>query len=509
MSTRRPNIAFVLTDDHAAHSIGAYGSVLNETPRIDEIARDGVVFDNCFVTNSLCTPSRASILTGTYSHVNGVFSLFTPIDASQPTFVSQLRDAGYRTAMFGKWHMGHGPGHDPEGFDHWDVVPGQGDYWDPTFISADGPRTVEGYATDIITDLAIDWVESLDGDEPWCVLVWHKAPHRPWEPKPEHRELYESPRPLPSTFWDDHSTRSVSVRRTAMRVADHLTTEDLKEDPPAGSSYEQQAMWKYQRYMRDYLACVHSVDENVGRLTDWLRARDELDDTMVLYSSDQGFFLGDHGWFDKRLMFEESLRMPLLVSYPRRVAPGRTVEGIVTNVDLAQTILDAAGVDPHERMQGRSSWPELVGDDGRDPVPGFYYRYWENDDVIHKAPAHYGYRTERYKLIYYYNDGHGLPFTGFFTYPPEWELYDLEVDPDELRNVVDDPAYAEIRDELAAAMWREQSRLGDAPHPSQPVPPGCADVPVAALADIPRYRWLDAGAMDAPPDRGAGRRRSG
>jgi arylsulfatase A-like enzyme len=499
MSDPRPNIVFVLTDDHAAHAIGCYGSVVNETPRIDEIAAHGCRFDNCFVTNSLCTPSRAAILTGTYSHVNGVYSLFTPIDASQPTFVSQLREAGYRTAMVGKWHMGHGDGHDPEGFDYWDVLPGQGDYWNPTFIDADGRRTVEGYATDIITDLAIDWAESLDGDAPWCMLVWHKAPHRSWEPKPEHRALFEEPRPVPATFWDDYSTRSAAIRRTAMRVADHMTTDDLKEDPPPGLTYEQQAVWKYQRYMREYLACVESVDENVGRLIDWLRDRGDFDDTLLIYSSDQGFFLGDHGWFDKRLMFEESLRMPLVLSCPNRVPAGGSHDGIVTNVDLARTILDAAGVDPHERMQGRSCWAELTGDrpDVDEPaVDGCYYRYWENDDIIHKAPAHYGYRTERFKLIYYYNDGFGLPFTGPFSYPPEWELYDLASDPAELRNVYDEPAYAEVRETLQAAMWREQARLGDAPHPSQPVPRGCEDVVVAELPDLPRYRWFDAGGMN-------------
>jgi arylsulfatase A-like enzyme len=425
-----------------------------------------------------------------------VYTLFTPIDAGQPTMISQLRAAGYKTAMVGKWHMGHGGAADPQGFDYWDVLPGQGDYWDPTFITADGRRTVEGYATDIITDLAIDWVERLDGDDPWCLLVWHKAPHRPWEPKPEHRALYEEPVPLPETFWDDYSTRSVSARRVAMRVADHMSTEDLKDDPPTGLTYEEQAVWKYQRYMRDYLACVHSVDENVGRLTDWLRDRGEFDDTMLIYSSDQGFFLGDHGWFDKRLMYEESLRMPFVVSYPAQLPGGRSFDGIVTNVDMASTILDAAGVELHERMQGVSFWPDLVDDRHERPVAGAYYRYWENDDIIHKAPAHYGYRTDRYKLIYFYNDGFGLPFTGFFTYPPEWELYDLEADPHELNNVYDDPAYADVRDRLKAAMWHEQARIGDAPHPSQPVPEGCDDVVVAVPAELPRHRWLDLPGVD-------------
>jgi arylsulfatase A-like enzyme len=351
---------FILTDDHAAHSIGAYGSVVNRTPHIDGIAENGFRLDNCFVTNSLCSPSRASILTGTYSHVNGVYSLFTPIDASQPTFMSQLREAGYKTAMIGKWHMGHGEGSDPVGFDYWDIVPGQGDYWDPTFITEAGDRTVEGYATDIITDLAIDWVESLQDDAPWAMLVWHKAPHRPWEPKPEHKTMYGDPVPLPRTFWDDYSTRSASARRVAMRVADHLTTDDLKENPPEGLTYEELAVWKYQRYMQDYLACVESVDENVGRLVDWLRDRGDFDDTLLIYSSDQGFFLGDHGWFDKRLMYEESLRMPFVLSYPRRLEQGGVFDGIVSNVDMAQTILDAAGVEHHPRMQGRSFWPDLV-----------------------------------------------------------------------------------------------------------------------------------------------------
>jgi len=492
---KRPNIVFVLTDDHAAHSIGCYGSVVTETPRIDEIATNGWRLDNCFVTNSLCTPSRAAILTGAYSHVNGVYSLYTPIDASQTTFLSLLRNAGYRTAMIGKWHMGHGEGHDPEGVDHWEVLPGQGDYWNPEFINANGRRRIDGYATDIVTDLSIEWVESLEGDDPWAIMIWHKAPHRSWEPKPEHRALYEDPRPVPTTFWDDYSTRSASVRRAAMRVADDLSIDDLKENPPAGLTYDEQALWKYQRYMRDYLACVHSVDENVGRVTDWLRDCGQYDDTMMIYSSDQGFFLGDHGWFDKRFMFEESLRMPLLISYPNKVTAGGSFGGMVTNVDIAQTILDAAGVDAGERMQGRSFWSDLMGEQTEAPVQGIYYRYWENDDVIHDAPAHYGYRTDKYKLIYYYNDGFGLPFTGFFTYPPEWELYDLTVDPDEVRNVYDDPAYADIRESLCAAMWREQSRLGDAPHRSQPVPAGCEQVPVAEPPDLPQFAWLNPGAM--------------
>ncbi|WP_426514269.1 sulfatase family protein [Dactylosporangium sp. McL0621] len=463
-----PDIVMILTDDHAAHAIGAYGSVVNATPRIDEIARLGWRFEHCFATNALCSPSRASILTGTYGHVNGVTTLVTPIDASQPTFVSQLKAAGYRTAMVGKWHMGDGPGHDPQHFDYWDVFIEQGEYHNPRLLSRNGLRTVPGYATDIVTDLALDWMSTVD-DAPVCVLIYHKAPHRPWEPP---GAVAADPVAVPATFFDDYATRSSSARRAAMRIAEHLSREDLKADPPPGLSYEDEALWKYQRFMADYLACVASVDANVGRVVDWLRARGRFADTLLMYASDQGFFLGEHGWFDKRFMYEESLRMPLVLSYPRKLAAGRVFGEIVTNVDWAQTILDAAGVAHHPRMQGRSFWPDLLGAPAPPPSSGMYYRYWEHDDVFHKAPAHYGYRTATHKLIYFYNDGLGLPGTGAFTYPPEWELYDLAADPSETNNVYHDPAYRAVRAELTAAMWREQARLGDAPHPSQPRPAG-------------------------------------
>ena len=471
-SVHRPNIVFILTDDHAAHAVGAYGSVVNRTPRIDEIGDSGVRFEHCYATNSLCAPSRASLLTGTYSHVNGVRTLSTHIDASQPTFVSQLRAAGYRTAIVGKWHLGDGDGHDPQGFDHWEVLIDQGEYFDPRMLSAQGLRTVPGYATDVITDLALEWVESLDGDDPWCVLIWHKAPHRSWEPDAAHAWTFTDPIPVPGTFTDDLATRSDSARRAAMRIAEHLTPTDLKQPVPEGLDPEAEALWKYQRFMEDYLACVASVDDNVGRVLDWLDDRGERDDTLVVYSSDQGFFLGDHGWFDKRFMYEESWRMPLLVSCPRLVEPGRVHDGFVTNVDFAQTILDAAGVPHHERMQGRSFWGNLTGTDPQPPADGVYYRYWEHDDPNHQAPAHYGYRTRRYTLIYFYNDGLGLPGCSDRTYPPEWELYDLEADPAELHNVAGDPAYAKVRRELEAALWRAQAAVGDEPHPSQPVPDG-------------------------------------
>lgn len=466
-AARRPNIVLIMTDDHAAHSIGAYGSVVNETPRIDEIARMGARLENCFVTNSLCSPSRAAILTGTHSHINGVTTLFTPIDASQPTFISQLQASGYRTGIVGKWHMGEQAESTPQGFDYWDVLINQGEYFDPRFLSADGLRVEKGYATSVITDLALRWVDSLEGDDPWCLLIWHKAPHRPWEPDEKYKDMYSDPIPVPGTFWDDMSTRSASSRRALMSIADYINMEDLKVLPPEGLSYEELALWKYQRYMEDYLRCVASVDDNVGRVIDHLRDRGDLDDTVLAYTSDQGFFLGDHGWFDKRFMYEESLRMPFVVSYPRAIEPGQVHDGIVTNVDFAKTLLEAADAAEHPRMQGRSFWGDLTGGPADPPAEGMYYRYWENDDWFHKAPAHYGYRDDRYKLIYFYNASLGLPGAGFFEYPPEWELYDLETDPHELTNVYHDPDYAQIREELTAKLARAQAEVGDEPWTGQ------------------------------------------
>lgn len=462
--TNRPNFVFVLTDDHASHAVGAYGSIVNVTPRIDEIAANGVRFEHCLCTNSLCAPSRASILTGTYSHVNGVKTLDTHIDAGQETFASVLRGHGYATAIVGKWHLGDGPGHDPENFDYWEVLIDQGEYFDPRFLSADGLRVREGYATDLITDLALAWVESLPDGQPYCLLINHKAPHRPWEPDAAHTGMYAAPIPVPSTFDDDYATRSVAARHATMRIADHLSLEDLKEYPPVGLSYEELALWKYQRYMQDYLECVASVDDNVGRVTDFLRARGEFDDTVLMYASDQGFFLGDHGWFDKRFMYEQSIRMPFVLSWPARVAGGQVVDALVSNVDIAPTLLDAAGLAPTERMQGRSFLQLITGESTTPIHDGVYYRYFENDDQSHHVLAHYGLRTERYKLIYFYADEVGLPGAGPMTYPPEWELYDLWGDPDELRNVYHDPDRRELVGTLTRRLHELQAELGDTRH---------------------------------------------
>ncbi|MDN5685134.1 MAG: sulfatase [Brachybacterium sp.] len=464
---RRPNILMVLTDDHAAHAIGAYGSVVNTTPHLDEIASRGWVMEDCFCTNSICTPSRASILTGTHSHMNGVTTLSTPMDPSLPTFVSRLQEEGYRTGIVGKWHLGEGPDHEPRGFDRWEILHDQGEYFDPVFRTASGDVQREGYTTDLITDIALDWIQDWESDaagEPWCLLVHHKAPHRPWHPDDAHRGLYADPIPLPGTFYDDYATRGAAAHRAAMRIADHLTLEDVKQYPPEGLSYEELAVWKYQRYMQDYLECVASIDDNVGRLTKALDQKGLFDDTLYTYASDQGFFLGDHGWFDKRFMYDESIRMPLILSYPAQLPQGRRSQRMVTNVDLARTFLDAAGVEPDPGMQGESFFAPLRDDLPPQEDPAFYYRYWENDDGIHGALAHYGIRTYRYKLIRFYNDGLGLPGTRPHLFPPYWELYDLEKDPEELDNVADDPAFAQVRAELEERLRVEQAAVGDQPY---------------------------------------------
>ena len=456
----RPNILFIMSDDHAAHAISAYGSRVNSTPHIDRLAAGGMRVDNAFCTNALCAPSRATILTGTYNHVNGVTTLPTDLDNRQPTFVSALHDAGYATGIVGKWHLGHGPRHDPRGFDHWMVLPDQGDYHDPVFIDNGVERRIPGYVTDLTTDLAIDWLDRQTG--PFCLLVHHKAPHRPWLVDDAHAGMYDDVDiPLPDTFFDDYANRAEAARAATMRVARDLGDEDLKQPVPPGLTAEQEARWKYRRYLQDYLGCVAGVDDSVGRLLDHLDARGRSDDTIVVYTSDQGFFLGDHGWYDKRFMYEESLRMPLLVRYPREIPAGARTDAMVSNVDFAQTFLDYAGVPAPDRMQGRSLRGVLAGDTPSDWRRAVYYRYWEHGDHNHHVRAHYGVRTHRYKLIFYYSDGLGLPGTSDRRYPPEWELFDLQSDPAELRNVYDDPAYREVRDELTALLSSMQDEVGD------------------------------------------------
>lgn len=466
----RPNLVFIMSDDHAAHAISAYGSRVNHTPNIDRIARDGARLDAVYCTNSICTPSRATILTGAYSHVNGACSIYSEFDYRVPTFAQVLHAAGYQTALFGKWHLGESSRAEPRGFDRWRIFPGQGEYIDPLMYGPDGEERIPGYATDIVTDLSLEFLDGLDPERPFCLLVHHKAPHRPWVPHPRHGDLYPvGSIPEPETMWDDHSSMSQVVRDVKMSL-DDLTLIDVKEEVPAELLGEEhlraRSSWKYQRYMRDYLQTIQAIDDSVGTLLDRLDDDGLAENTVVVYTSDQGFFLGDHGWFDKRLMFDESLTMPMLMRWPAEIPSGSNVEAMITNVDFAATFLDICGEDASSlpAQQGASFRPLLRGEDVEGWRTSMYYRYWEHDDPEHHAPAHYGVRTLTHKFIHYYNDGLGTPGSSERILPAEFELYDLVSDPAELHNVADDPAYAGIRADLEAELARLQELYGDQPY---------------------------------------------
>jgi arylsulfatase A-like enzyme len=463
-----PNIIFIFSDDHASLALSAYGSAINQTPQIDRIAQEGMRFDNCLVTNSICGPSRATILTGKYSHKNGFYTNKDTFDGSQQTFIKLLKDAGYTTAIIGKWHLKS----DPTGFDYWNVLVGQGLYYNPRMIDNGEPVTIEGYATDIITDLSLDWLKNKrDKDKPFVLMFQHKAPHRPWRPGPDHLTLYDDRTiPEPETLFDDYEGRGSAARMQKMTIAKDLNVNDLKLNTPKGMTVEQLAAWqaaygpknkafreanlqgddlvrwKYQRYIKDYLRCVASIDDNVGRLLDYLDDSGLAQNTIVVYNSDQGWYLGEHGWYDKRWMYEPSLKTPLLVRWPGVTEPGSVNKAIVSNLDLAQTFLDAAGVEQPQDMQGRSLVPLLKGESPIDWRKSFYYHYYAYP-AWHSVRRHYGVRTQRYKLIYFYN-------------LDEYELYDLQADPNEMRSVYNDPPYAFVRDELHAELKRLRENLG-------------------------------------------------
>jgi arylsulfatase A-like enzyme len=463
----RPNLIFVMADDHAAHAISAYDSAINATPHLDRLAGGGMRFDSAFCTNAICTPSRAAILTGTYNHVNGVTTLDTPMDNSLETYPKLMQRAGYQTAIFGKWHLGHGPGHDPTGFDEWIVLPGQGEYHDPVFLTPGGEWQVDGYVTDIITDLALGWLERRDPDRPFALMIHHKAPHRTWQPDAAHQDMYADVEiPEPPTLFDDYDTRSQAAREALCHMMD-LDMRDLKIPVPDGLSRDDEIRWRYQQYIKEYLRVVASIDDNMGRLLDRLDEWDLVDDTIVVYTSDQGFFLGDHGWFDKRFMYEESVEMPLLIRYPRLIAPGAVTDDIVVNVDFAPTFLHLAGIPVPDFMQGRS-FVDLLGGTTPDDWPrSMYYRYWMHRDDAHNIWAHYGVRTRTHKLIYFYNDPMGQRGAHGPVDPPEWELYDLVADPLEVNNVYGVAGYEAITAELRTELRRIQLEVGDAPHPSE------------------------------------------
>jgi arylsulfatase A-like enzyme len=458
----RPNILFIMTDDHAAHAISAYGSVLNQTPHMDRLAKEGMRFDRCFVVNSICTPSRATILTGKYSHKNGT-PVFNRFDGSQPTVAKYLQAAGYHTGMIGKWHLGS----DPTGFDVWSVLPGQGLYHDPAFLTPTGRVVIKGYASDVITDQSLDFLKNRPMDKPFFLMSHHKAPHRPWEPAEKYKAMFANKFiPEPATLRDDYRTRTDALRENRQRVFDDMTRRDLKLEPPAelkgpprnqwlnqrptevelvvnGKTNvlrgDELNRWKYQRYMQDYLACVQSVDDNIGRLLDWLDANGLRENTLVIYTSDQGFFLGEHGMYDKRFMYEESLKMPFLVRWPALIKPGSVQDEMIINTDFAPTFMDVAGLKTPADMQGRSIVPLLKGKHPWSWRESMYYRYY-HDPGDHNTAAHYGVRTLTHKLIHYWKKD-------------QWELYDLVRDPREMRNIYEDPAQkrqiAKLKKELA------------------------------------------------------------
>lgn len=446
-----PNIVFIMSDDHAAHAISAYGSRLIQTPNIDRLAKEGMKFENCFVTNSICTPSRAAILTGKYSHLNGV-PVFNHIDNTQPMLPKYLQAAGYYTGMIGKWHLG---GNDPQrpaegspaGFDYWNILPGQGAYFDPAMIEMGQRKKLTGYTTDIITDLSIDFIRNRPSDKPFFLMYHHKAPHRNWQPNEKHRRQYENYEPpIPPTFDDDYRGKSDASRQATMHIDADLNDNDLKIKPPAGLSGAELKRWKFKRYMQDYLACVASVDDNIGRFLDYLDQSGLADDTIVVYTSDQGFFLGEHNFFDKRFMYEESLRMPFLIRWPKRIKAGSVSQGMILNVDFAPTFLEAAGAKVPAEMQGRSILPLLSGRVPKDWRTSMYYRYYHPGH--HNVAAHYGVRTSRYKLI-------------FFNQLNQWEMYDLQKDPLEMRNVYADPGYVRIVGQLKKELSRLKKELKD------------------------------------------------
>jgi arylsulfatase A-like enzyme len=490
----QPNIVFIFSDDHAQHAISAYGSKVNATPNIDRLATGGARFTNSFVTNSICTPSRATLLTGQYSHLNGV-PVFNRFDGSRDNVAKRLQTGGYHTGIIGKWHLGS----DPTGFDRWVVLPGQGDYWNPVFLVPGHKLTIQGHCTEITGELGVEWIKTRPRDKPFFLMLHQKAPHRPWDPDERNKALFKDKlSPEPDTLWDDYHTRPAALPANQQTVAKDLTRRDLKLEPPAGLIGpkltqwlnakpmeleiaqpdgtkktlvgKELVQWKYQRYMQDYLACVQGVDDSVGKVLDFLDESGLAKNTIVFYSADNGWYLGDLGLYDKRFMYEPGLRVPLLVRGPgvtAGVAPGQ----FVANIDLAPTFLDLAGLPIPESMQGRSLAPLLRGESLPDWRTSVYYRYY-HDPGHHNTAAHLGVRTETHKLIYYWKKD-------------AYELFDLSRDPTEQHNLLYDdneakqPAVVAKFAELKAEIAKLQKQYQDDGQYADPAtwPAGSADGP--------------------------------
>jgi len=481
-----PNIIFIMSDDHAYQAISAYSDHLMQTPNIDRIAREGMLFSNACVTNSICAPSRATILTGKHCHLHGKIDNRFPFDTTQVTFPQLFQEAGYQTAMFGKLHFGN----NPKGIDEFKILPGQGQYYNPDFNTNEGKINIEGYTTDVIRDLTMDWMKNRrDPEKPFLLFYLHKAPHREWLPAPRHfREYTKKTFPEPATLFDDYAGRGSAAKEAEMNILIHqnwagdsklypevmdelgieptsdwdkmamqraLTrftdeqkeawdevygpiNEEFKKIYP-GMSEKELMSWRYQRYMQDYLGSIASVDEGVGTLLDYLDEQGLDENTIVVYTSDQGFYLGEHGWFDKRFIYDESFKTPLLVRWPGVVDAGSTNDQMVQNLDFAQTFLDAAGIEAPADMQGESIVPLLKGEDGKWNRDAVYYHYYEYP-AVHMVKRHYGVVTREYKLAHFYYD------------VDEWELYDRMKDPMELKNEYDNPEYAEIVKDLHAKL---------------------------------------------------------
>jgi arylsulfatase A-like enzyme len=468
-SAAPPNIVFIFSDDHAYQAISAYGSMINRTPNLDRIAKEGMLFKNCYVTNSICGPSRAVILTGKYSHLNGFYTNSGDrFDGSQQTFPKLLQAAGYQTAMIGKWHLVT----DPTGFDYWHILPGQGAYYNPPMIENGKPVKHEGYATDIITDVSLEWLKKRDKSKPFLLMCQNKAPHREWSPNIKYLNKYDDVTiPEPDTLFDDYSGRGKPAHTQDMTIAKTMNATDLKFEFPKNltpaqekawhEAYdaENEAMkkanlqgrdlvrWKYQRYIKDYLRCIDSVDENVGRVLDYLDKEKLTENTIVVYSSDQGFYLGEHGWFDKRWIYEQSVKTPLMVRWPGATKPGSTSEKMVANLDFGATLLEAAGAKVPGDMQGRSFVSLLKGETPADWRTSLYYHYYEFPGP-HSVRRHYGVIEPRYKLVHFYE-----PEVN------EWEMFDLQADPKEMRSVYRDPKYARERMRLETELARLRTEL--------------------------------------------------